>query len=230
MGYKRKRITLAATVLKLVALETAPNPKWSIQRPPSPGGAQNVKLASVSCISQPACVAVGSYDISGGSQSMLVERWDGARWSIQRSSGPVGTVGSSLSSVSCAPTGGCTAVGSYTPTPGPQRALAVRWTGTAWSLQQPPSPTGAPTTLNGVSCPSASACTAIGGWSRGTLVERWNGRRWSIQPSPSPATLDSYGGAASVSCPSPTTCTAVWSGYTSPGGKATVVERWSGHR
>ncbi len=49
-----------------------------------------------------------------------------------------------------------------------------------WSIQTTPNPAGGSNSiLNGVSCTSASACTAVGNYSNGTatvtLAERWNG-------------------------------------------------------
>ena len=55
-----------------------------------------------------------------------------------------------------------------------------------------PEPDGLdPGLLYGVSCVSASACTAVGGYDNSaqtpvTLVEAWNGSKWTIRPSPSP--------------------------------------------
>jgi hypothetical protein len=86
---------------------------------------------------------------------------------------------SSLNGVSCASASACTAVGDYNNgTTGV--TLAERWTGTTWSIQHTPNPTGASFILmTGVSCTSASACTAVGGYNNRTagvtLAERWTG-------------------------------------------------------
>jgi hypothetical protein len=62
-------------------------------------------------------------------------------------------------------------------------------------VQSTPNPSGALfSELNGVSCASASACTAVGyygisfngfTYNEGTLAEAWNGTTWVIQPTPS---------------------------------------------
>src|SRR5262249_34963662 len=78
--------------------------------------------------------------------------------------------------------------------------------------------------LNGVSCTSLSACTAVGGRADGTtLAERWNGTRWRIQATPNPP-----GGAFlnSVSCASASACTA--GGNTNSG--KTLADPWNGTR
>ena len=73
----------------------------------------------------------------------------------------------------------CTAVGS-TSTSTTTVTLAERWNGTTWSIQTTPNPTGGSSAgLGGVSCASATACTAAGGYTKGTtgvtLAEHWNG-------------------------------------------------------
>lgn len=77
--------------------------------------------------------------------------------------------------------------------------------------------------LTGVSCVSATACTAVGNYLypspsdpsdylTGTLAESWDGTSWSVVPSPSPSPgIDRRGPTpmlTGVSCISPATCTA----------------------
>jgi len=82
----------------------------------------------------------------------------------------------------------------------------------AWSVQEPPTPTGAAGAwLEGVSCTSSSSCTAIGGFVKTVylpLAESWNGTKWTVQepPAPSGAKESSLSG---VSCTSSSACTAV---------------------
>jgi hypothetical protein len=74
---------------------------------------------------------------------------------------------------------GCTATGYYEKTSGSHDTLAEQWNGKSWTIQSTPNPTGAGGSfLYGISCSSASACTAIGG-STGTgpgvpLAERYS--------------------------------------------------------
>ena len=82
------------------------------------------------------------------------------------------------------------------------------WTDRSWSLRRQPnlvcsnsSDTDGGYTVNGVSCTSRTACTAVG-----TAVYRWEGHRWSIQPAPIGAD-----GLSGVSCTSTNACTAVGS-------------------
>ena len=83
--------------------------------------------------------------------------------------------------------------------------------------------------LNGVSCPSVSACTGVGQFvvksgAQLTLAERWNGRDWTIEPIPDPAGSPSSTLFA-VACPAADTCTAVGASNSK-----LLVERRSGAR
>jgi hypothetical protein len=124
------------------------------------------------------------------------------------------------------------AVGYYADRAAQHRTLAEAWNGTRWSVRTAPSPAGATASqLSAVSCPSRSACAAVGYYVIGghikTLAEAWNGTRWSVQSTPSPSTRSSLTG---VSCTSPRTCTAVGSTLPSPGRDRPLAEAWNGTR
>jgi hypothetical protein len=91
-----------------------------------------------------------------------------------------------------------------------------------------PSPgrSGIVNSLDGVSCVSAAACTAVGygGTTTRTLVESWNGTSWTLVPSPNPGTDDHL---LSVSCISAAACTAAGS-YETSTGIVTLIESWNG--
>jgi hypothetical protein len=83
--------------------------------------------------------------------------------------------------------------------------------------------------LAGVSCPSPTACVAVGMNSAQTttLAKRWDGSRWSTQA------MSDIGRLTGVSCTSGTACVAV--GYRDatgppPFSQRTVAERWNGTR
>jgi hypothetical protein len=84
----------------------------------------------------------------------------------------------------------------------------------AWTLKVPPNPGPAGKTfssLSATSCPSATACTAVGHYQNAsgnnvTLAEHWNSSKWVIQPTPNPDTSGS--GLLGVSCSSTAACTA----------------------
>ena len=198
---------------------------WRIQSTPSPAGGG--ALNSVSCASRSACTAVGGT----ASGSTLAERWNGTTWTIQPIPNPAGAVQSFLNGVSCTSPSACIAAGAYFTTSsqsGPARSLAERWNGKRWTLLPTPNPGGAVQSfLNGVSCTSPTACTAIGEQHSAsgivhTLAERWDGVTWSIQATPNPPGIQ-FASLAGVSCTSPSHCLA-----TGGSDLGTLAEGWDG--
>ncbi len=202
--------------------------RWAIQRTPPLRAEVAGDLMSVSCSSATACTAVGvSQQRTSGLTTVLVERWDGSTWAIQRTPtppgiGPARFVGGV--SVSCATDSMCVIAG-YTSGYGssPREPLVERWIGRRWSIQRTPTPRSVnDSALLSVSCTSVTACIAVGRFTNQagralTLAERWNGRRWSLQSTPNAR------GLSSVSCASATVCMAV-------GFDGTFAERWDGVR
>jgi hypothetical protein len=202
---------------------------WSILSSPNPTGSDGFALHGVSCVSTTSCFAVGDY-LGGLGDKTLVEHWNGSAWSIMTSPNPTGSTDTGLSSVSCANTTSCFAVGSYI-TASANKALVEHWNGSAWSIMSSPNPAGSRYTgLLGVSCPSTTTCFAVGDYSTTapttkSLVEHWNGTSWTIMTSPNPTGSATY--VVGVSCPNTTSCFAVGSYITTSAGK-TLVEYWNG--
>jgi hypothetical protein len=159
----------------------------------------------------------------------------GPSWTVQSTPNPSGAATSVLNAVSCPSTSACTAVGSSGNAPfhAADVTLAERWSGSNWAMQTTPNPSGAASTvLNGVSCPSISACTAVGYYINAsgvyvTLAERWNGSGWALQSTPTPS------GAGNsllnaVSCPSTSVCIAVGYYYNRADFPVTLAEIWNG--
>ena len=102
---------------------------------------------------------------------------------------------------------------------------AWRWDGVTWAVQPAARGVASAAELRGVSCTSATACTAVGYDSNGALAERWNGRQWTVTPVPSPACR----ALLAVSCTSATACTAAgFRGDRANDGELTLVMRWNG--
>lgn len=204
---------------------------WSIQSAPAPAGAEASMLASVSCASITACIAVGKYTNGAGLVSTLVEGWSGGTWSIQSAPPPAGATSSMLNGVSCATTSVCTAVGNYNHAG--VTTLAEHWSRGVWSIEPTMNPVPKSDRLYAVSCASTSVCTAVGSYTNAagamvTLAERWGGGSWALQTSPNPSgsTTAQFAG---VSCPSTTLCTGVGSFYSYPTGyfwNHTLAERY----
>jgi hypothetical protein len=136
---------------------------WTVRATPTPAGAYNPGFSDVSCTSHSQCTAVGGYLAKGTIESTLAERWDGTAWTIQSGIAPPGT---GLTNVSCTSSVSCTAVGiagAGTVTP-----VADYWNGTSWTLHSMPVPHNSTkdVAMFGVSCRSATTCTAVGIYGR----------------------------------------------------------------
>jgi hypothetical protein len=205
---------------------------WSIQAIATPAHSTGTYLYGVSCTAASACTAVGYYSSDTSSLNTLAERWNGKSWTVQAT--PKSKAIGQLYGVSCTSAKACTAVGQYFQTSsGNYLTLAERWNGTSWTAQATPNPAGsAGPRLQGVSCASASACTAAGWYQKGsdfvTLAEGWNGKTWAIHTTPNPASPGSY--LNGVSCTSASACTTAGYYASSEDGdaEATLAERWNG--
>lgn len=206
---------------------------WAMQAAALPNGGTKTSLASVSCVSSTSCIAVGSYKDSAGSKVALIESWNGTSWQVQRTPSPTGATAIKLTGISCAQLSACTAVGSYTSGAGDSEALAESWNGTTWTIEPVPNPDGSSSSkLNGVSCTSAIACTAVGSaGSAGSnaLVEIWNGSAWATQQATIPfgATASSLNGVSCLVASSSSACTVVGTFTDDEGQQQTLAESTS---
>jgi hypothetical protein len=234
MPSTRRFIGLGSTLLVLMsavtlgAVEAGPAvaavTSWSVVPSPNVSLAQSIDLRGVSCGGPSACTAVGTYTTSDSTQRTLIESWNGSVWSIVPSPNTSPTDSDGLLGVSCSGPAACFAVGNSNPGRFLDRTLIESWNGSSWSIVA--SPDTSPSQLNalsGVSCSSASACTAVGfsfAVPDRTLIESWDGSVWSIVPSPNTSSTQGDG-LSGVSCRGPTACTAVGS---SGGNHKTLVE------
>jgi Subtilase family len=218
----------AGTILPLA--ERWNGTAWSVQEPPSPTGAKESRLFAVSCTSSTACTAVGDFINGSGGGRPLAESWNGTAWSLHEPPLPTGSIGGNLRGVSCTSPTACTAVGGFVNSAFVGASLAESWNGTAWSVQEPPSPTGTKEIqLNAVSCTLSTACTAAGYFINSSekyvpLAESWNGAAWAAQEPPFP-TGASFSESLGVSCTSSTSCMAVGA-YESAA--KTLADYWNG--
>ncbi len=164
-------------------------PGFSTQTlPEPPGSSEEHEAEGVSCVFPQTCISVGSYwNLAAQAHVTMAEAFDDGAWSVQPTPNPAGASESVLRGVSCVSASECTAVGYYKNGSGAKLTLAEYWNGSSWSIETMPNPLGASEgELRGVSCPSASECTAVGYYKNGsggelTLAERWDGSQWSIQ-------------------------------------------------
>ncbi len=193
---------------------------WSIAPNPSPPA---TGLLSVSCASATTCVAVGEE-----SELAVIFGWNGTAWSIETGA-PLSldrVSSSTLNSVSCATATSCEAVGSaVASSKNADRGLIEAWNGSTWTRQTGP---GGQVKFTGISCPSVSACTAVGSQGTGDpAVASWNGSTWSAQRTPTP---DDVIGRSflNVSCASATSCVLGGSVITRNGDPGNLAEIWNG--
>lgn len=189
-------------------------------------------LSDVSCPTSEYCVALGVVEGGNLAAKSIVETWTGGRWKVQPM--PSAALQAEFSAVSCATPRSCVAVGSREQSPdGSSHILVERWNGVRWQPESVPEPRGSSyLSLEGVSCVSADACTAVGSYylkdaGRVPLIERWNGGAWTIQRS-APTKLGPVDLGA-ISCPDSTHCDAVGvegATYVSEGKPA--AEAWNG--
>ena len=203
---------------------------WSAKEVPLPSGGSRGKFAGVSCASAADCIAVGSYQTPTDSLGLpLAERWNGTRWSAQAITLPAGDFGG-LAAVSCTSSVQCTAVGETQPDSTTSATLAERWNGHTWTAQSTPDPASSTyASLSGVSCASATSCTAIGtsnATGTGTFAEQWDGSSWRVTSTVDPAGT-SIDGLTGISCSAAASCMAVGAYYS--GSEAlSLVEHWNG--
>ncbi len=183
--------------------------------------AQAGQLGGVSCPARRSCTAVGNLSTASTSYTWALHG-NGSSFASQSTPNETAPASVELNAVSCASSTACTAVGDYTDVMGFRRTLAEVWNGVGWSIQATPSPSnGVDSQLNSVSCPTATACIAVGFISSGQqLAEYWDGVGWTIQRTPDGSAVSTLN---SISCSSPTACMAIGSGPNGP-----LAERWDG--
>ena len=197
-----------STAKNVLVSEVWSGSSWTAKAMAQPSSALYPSLGSISCVSATACKAVGSYTDSTTSANHALAENLGTSWTLAVVPVPSGTTYSLLSHVSCSAAAACTAVGSSSgSTSGPLVVRSSGTSGTAWSLQTPPSSVYS---LNSVSCFSATGCIAIASYASVS----WSGATtWGATASPFAAS--STGASPSmvdVTCVAATSCTAVGSG------------------
>ena len=168
---------------------------WYIAPTPGTGG-DDILLGS-SCVKSVQCMAVGitlNNLNSNGTNTPLVEIWNGSRWTLGAQPPLPSAAGGGLFDVNCVSGSDCWAVGAVVGVGGdgdPSAALIENWNGVSWSMVPSPAPAGPGVVggvLQGVSCVSASTCVAVGyttddtGANLHTVIEQWNGSAWSLVP------------------------------------------------
>jgi hypothetical protein len=173
--------------------------KWTLRSSPSPRvGEEGSALRGVACFSARFCMAVG-YRYAGPGAA-LVERFDGAAWTLSSTPRPAASGTVSTLGVECPAKRWCVGVGFWADRGGRRyaHALLQTWDGRRWRVEPVPAPAGAISTLLAtVSCSAPDRCMALGSYSTadelagdgtedagGPLVLVWNGTAWTIGAAP----------------------------------------------
>jgi hypothetical protein len=221
-------VAMVALPVLMASAASAGTPPWTIQPTQNPSSFN--LFNGVSCPSATVCAAAG-YD--GSPLVALPEVWNGTAWQIKflvRGDPLHSATNSLLFGASCPTATKCEMVGGYDVGSTGFLPLAVLWNGSlgrasvaSQPMEVPPGATN--TQLNGVSCTSVSACTAVGFYqdSAGehTIAERWGGSRWQIQPSGTG--IGAHAAFNAVSCVSANYCVAV-----GRSGAGQLAEVWNG--
>lgn len=212
--------------------------KWAIDHPPKESGGD--QPFAISCVEADDCVMVGAqFDGERITFVTLAKVWDGSVWHPMQTANPpeldesLFSGGARLVSVSCIPGGECFAVGRYRNSEGVTKPLVEQREGSNWTIMPLPELSGmASGGLEGVSCASATACSAVGYFATESgvdqaLVARWDGIQWELQPGAEPAGATSTR-MTGVSCASPALCVATGVYQDGSERERTLVEQWAG--
>jgi hypothetical protein len=210
---------------------------WTPAEASLPAGSVGLPmLNAVSCSSPGDCTAVGTFlDASGDDQGLLLTETNGT-WatgvqaSLPADAAPdLSGAGVTLSAVSCAAPGDCTAVGTYPDSSGDQQGLLLTETGGSWSQGVEATPLGVQVSINSVSCTSPGNCVAAGNdtpvfgdLSEGLLLTETNGT-WAtgvVAPAPAGGTSENV---SAVSCATAASCSAVGTYFDSSGNEQALA-------
>ncbi|MGC9962365.1 MAG: hypothetical protein ABSE47_10775, partial [Acidimicrobiales bacterium] len=209
-------------------LETLLKTTWTLHVLAKPSGVLSDVLSSVACPSKVTCVAVGSADRAGVTDT-LAGTWNGKTWAVSAAPSVPGAADDELSGVACTTVGACDAVGASTIGNGSQHVLVERLHTGRWAVVGAPNVAGATdTVLTAVACPSATSCTAsgysVGAGGDTTLLEQTTGTTWLVVASGRIAG-DFATGLNGIACSSASACVAAGSGPDGFGQDDALVEQ-----
>jgi hypothetical protein len=196
---------------------------WTASEAPVPAHApvqdQRVWITGTSCPAAGSCVAVGYYNIPGGSLGLIDSISEGTSTLTAAPVPPHGDEGS-LSGITCSSVAFCVAIGSY----GSDLGLVDTLSAGTWTAIEAPLPPGTPkgsgVTLDAVTCPADGSCVLVGGANFSVpgsvlqtipFIDTLTAGSWTstVAPVPADAVTDSYeDGPTAVSCPAVGSCVA----------------------
>jgi hypothetical protein len=166
---------------------------WSLVFPRRAITSESAELLGVSCITTTTCISVGNYALEDPTSTLrtLAAGWAAPSALVEsRPANPSATDPSQLISDDCPSAQECVAVGDEPISDQVDKTVAEQWNGSTWSIvATPQTRSRSLRQLDGVSCPSATDCFAVGFGYTGpdrTLAERWTGGSWAVVPSANP--------------------------------------------
>lgn len=213
--------------------------RWHALRAPSPAGGALPELDQVGCSTPARCLAIGDYQVDGGTLSMA-EAWNGRAWRLLTLPQPPGQNSgpANLAGVSCTHSGPCMTVGYYdandsTPNGTEALSFAATWDGGQLHEVKAPQP-GTSSTLFGASCGALTRCMTIGYFvtaagDQPNISALRAGTAWRISRLP-PVPVNNYGdGYNFVSCETGRVCMSLGTESTSSS-TVNISAIWNGRR
>jgi hypothetical protein len=205
VGYALTSENFVQGAISQTLIEHWDGSSWTIAPSANTSTMQSNSLFSATCVSATECWAVGSYFLNMAHQT-LIERWDGASWTIISSPNTDPTQANILFGVACPSASDCWAVGVYIVS-SVRHTLTQHWDGSSWrTVPSPDASDPGSNTLSDVVCVSSSECFAIGNAAQQTLIERWDGNAWTVVKSEN---NNHNGSLSGITCASPGECWAV---------------------
>ncbi len=225
---------------------------WSSVRVPQPAGSTSPDfnfLNGIRCSSASRCLAVGADGTVSVPITLRNEvlRWNGTRWSLQKTPQPGGTLPGNVNfliGLTCASATSCWAAGADGTYSSPMTLVneVLHWNGTKWRLSAVPDPdgtgSGAVNQLSGAFCANSRDCWAVGEYGSvqggsGTILTEavhWNGAKWSRVKTPNPAGTANQDNNElfSVRCARPYNCWAVGQSQGASGRSRNLLLHWNG--
>jgi hypothetical protein len=186
---------------------------WTGVTVANPAGSAFTEVRGVACTGSTHCWAAGRFQTT--TSTALIETYNGTSFSQVAVTPPAGTTSAQLNAIACSAVNACTAVG-WADSANPRTSLIFRYNGTSWTTQAAAVPAGATySELDGVACPAAAICHAVGTYQDSSgvyrsLAQSWNGASWTNRAVATPAGGEDPA-LSSVSCWSTTACEAVGS-------------------
>ena len=161
---------------------------WRIVATTGPARTSYSFLDDVSCPTTRFCLAIGGAGTVRKFQDTAYTWDNGTTWRRIPVPSPSRARNSELGGLACSNSKNCMAVGNYTSASGHNVPFAARWHDGRWKLLSTPAvPRQRFTEFQGISCPTATRCVAVGNTEDNTrnkyyyaFAETWNGGKWRV--------------------------------------------------